>query len=128
MKLPGLAALALAALVTGSALAKAGQCPSTQEAEASITTYITKEYWSEGQRQTWKVADVKDFEFGPLTYGKIIKKDMDYSGPREVCPARVEFSFTVLHMDGSIEETEMGAGKVFYFYHDDFGDWIFKIG
>ncbi len=108
--------------------ARALVCPDQAAIEASIKRYIEEDYWSQGQRDIWKVSAIENFRFGPIKLGKIIRKDVDYSGVREVCPARLTFEFTVVKMDGTTEVTQMGDGKTLYFYQDDFGDWVFKIG
>ena len=118
------ASLALACAAPVFAL----DCPDKKTIRAAIRKYITVDYWSPGEREVWKVKDVGSFDFGPIKAGKIIRRVVDYnSGSTEVCPVRTTFSFAVTRNDGSTEKTTMGEGKIFLFYQDALGDWVFKI-
>ncbi len=124
---------ALTAALLGSAASSAAAqggfaCPTEQEVQAALTRYITEDYWSPGERQTWRIASVGDFRFEPARFGQVGERLVAFgAGPQPVCPVRVVFAFTVVHADGRVEETRMGDGKTDLFYRDGFGDWTFKI-
>lgn len=106
-------------LATGTAGAAPEGCPTEQEVHASIENYITKVWWSPSERETWRIADVGDFSFGPVKYGT----------PRyNQCPVRMEYSFKVTHSDGRVEVTTKGTGETFHFSRNDFDEWVFSVG
>ena len=94
-------------------------CPTEDEVRASVERYILEDWWSPSQRETWQIADVGDFSFGPVKYGK-----PNYGQ----CPLRVEYSFKVTHKDGRVEETRKGVGETFSFSKNDFDEWTFTVG
>lgn len=105
----------------------AALCPSQAETEAAVTAYITKTYWSTGQRDIWKIAAVDGFSFSAIQAGAVIKKQVEYDGvARDVCPIRLTYSFKVHHQDGRTETIEMGADKIQLFYKDAYNGWTFK--
>lgn len=107
-------------VVAGSAVAAppAG-CPTEDEVRAAVERYILEDWWSPSQRETWQIADVGDFTFGPIRYGN----------PRySQCPLRMEYAFKVWHEDGRIEETRKGVGETFSFFKNDFDEWRFTVG
>ncbi|CAG1012985.1 MAG: hypothetical protein F9K19_08040 [Rhizobiaceae bacterium] len=94
-------------------------CPTENEVRASVERYILEDWWSPSQRETWQIADVGDFSFGPIKYGS----------PRySECPVRMEYSFRVWHNDGRIEETRKGVGETFSFFKNNFDEWRFTVG
>ncbi|MBK8068541.1 MAG: hypothetical protein IPK27_13220 [Rhodanobacteraceae bacterium] len=108
--------------------AMALECPDQAAVEAALTRYITKDYWSTSERETWKITDVSGFQFSPIKAGRIIQKQVEWGRSAEdVCPVRAEYSFAVTHADGRVERTEMGEGKTHLFYLDGFDEWTFKI-
>lgn len=116
-----LAGLVLAGCVVTASAAAAppAGCPTEDEVRASVQRYILEDWWSPSQRETWQIADVGDFRFGPIKYGN----------PRySQCPLRMEYSFRVRHNDGRIEETRKGVGETFSFYRNDFNEWTFTVG
>jgi len=113
----------------GSASVAGAACPSEAEVKAALTRYITVDYWSAGQRDIWKIKSVSDFSFGPVKFGNIVKKQVEYGKPAEdVCPVRVEYSFTTENQGGEKKQTKMGENQTQLFYKDAFGDWVFKTG
>lgn len=110
-------------------LAPAADCPSEAEVQKALQTYITEDFWSPGERETWKITDVSGFEFGPMKTGKITQKQVEYGkNAQDVCPIRVEYSFKATHADGRVDTTEKGKGETFWFYLDAFDEWTFKVG
>ena len=95
------------------------ECPSETEVRASITRYITQDFWSPGQRDIWKITDVSGFEFGPVKFAK---------QQADSCSLRVEYSFRVTHADGRIEVTKKGVGETFQFGRNSFDEWVFTVG
>jgi hypothetical protein len=103
-------------------------CPDEQEVHQSIIDYINKDYWSPGERDIWKVAEVDGFNFSAMQTAPMTQKVVEYNeGPRDVCPVRLTYSFVVHKQDGSTETTEMGQDKTFLFYKNPFGEWTFKV-
>lgn len=95
------------------------ECPTGPEVKASITRYITEDFWSPGQREIWKITYVGGFEFGPVKYGK---------DAANLCALRVEYSFHVTHADGRAEVTKKGVGETFQFWRNSFDEWVFTVG
>lgn len=115
-------------LCAAAPAAVALECPDQAAVEAALTRYITQDYWSTSERETWKITDVSGFQFGAIMTGRIIQKQVEWGRAAEdVCPVRAEYSFAVTHADGRVERTEMGAGKTHLFYLDGFDEWTFKI-
>jgi hypothetical protein len=122
------ACIAFAGCSGGSSVAGTA-CPSEAEVRAALTRYITVDYWSAGQRDIWKIKSVSDFSFGPVKFGSIVKKQVEYGKAAEdVCPVRVEYSFTTENQSGEKKQTKMGENQTQLFYKDPFGDWVFKTG
>jgi hypothetical protein len=116
----GLAGLMFAGiLAAGTAVAAPEGCPTEPEVHASVERYITKDWWTKSQRETWLISDVSDFAFGSVTYG-----NPSYGQ----CPVRVEYSFKVTHTDGRVEVTRKGVGETFSFGRNNFAEWIFSVG
>lgn len=108
--------------------AAALECPDQAAVEAALTRYITKDYWNQTERDTWKITDVSGFQFGPMKAGRIIQKQVEWGRSAEaVCPVRIEYSFQVTHADGRVERTPMGVDKTHLFYLDGFDEWTFRI-
>jgi|CXWL01.1.fsa_nt_gi hypothetical protein len=107
--------------------AQSADCPSEAEVQKALQTYITEDFWSPGERETWKITDVSGFEFGAMKTGKIIQKQVEYGkNAQDVCPIRVEYSFKATHADGRVDTTEKGKGETQLFYRDAFDEWTFK--
>ncbi len=120
--------LALGAM-SGSGAAMAAGCPSEAQVKAALTKYINKDYWTPSQRDIWKIKTVSPLSFGPIRFGKIIAKQVEYGRAAEpVCPVRVEYSFSTVSQAGARKDTKMGENNTHLFYQDGFGDWIFKTG
>lgn len=116
------------ALATGCFNVGAMDCPDEAAVQAALQKYITTEFWSPGERETWKITDVSGFQFGALKTGHIIQKQVEYGkSAQDVCPVRVEYSFKVTHADGRVETTNKGVGETFLFYLDGFDEWTFKV-
>lgn len=116
-----LAGLALAGCIVSSIAVAAPPdgCPTEDEVRAAVERYILEDWWSPSQRETWQIADVGEFSFGPIRYGN----------PRySQCPLRMEYAFKVWHKDGRIEETRKGVGETFSFFKNDFDEWRFTVG
>ena len=120
--------MSLAALSFGASSAQAMSCPGQEEVQAALEKYINSEFWSPSQRDTWKITDVSDFQFGPIKAGRIIQKQVEYGRSAEdVCPIRIEYSFQVTHADGRVERTAKGSGETHLFYLNGFDEWTFKV-
>ena len=117
----GFAFLTLMVAAAGGAAVAAPPpgCPTEDEVRAAVERYIQEDWWSPSQRETWQIADVSSFSFGPVKYGK-----PNYGQ----CPLRVEYAFKVTHKDGRIEETRKGTGETFSFSRNDFDEWTFAVG
>lgn len=121
--------LVSAALVLWPLTARADDCPSETETQASLQKYIENDFWSPSERETWKITAVDGFQFGGFRTGHLMEKQMSYGAAAQaVCPVRMEYSFRVTHADGRVETTEKGKGETFYFYRDGFDEWTFKVG
>lgn len=102
-------------------------CPTQEEAQAALTSYIETTYWSPGEREIWKIASVDGYTFTTMIVGNIVQKQVEYGQmAQDVCPVRITYSFTVHRQDGSTETTSMGEGKTHLFYRNAFNEWIFK--
>jgi len=120
--------LTIAALIVLAPQAQALDCPDEAAVHARLEKYITTEFWSPGERDTWKITDVSGFEFGAMKTGHVIQKQVEYGrSAQDVCPVRVEYSFKVSHADGRVETTTKGTGETFLFYLDGFDEWTFKV-
>jgi hypothetical protein len=120
--------LTMTVLLLKSAPGAAIGCPSQDEVNAALETYITTEFWNPTERDTWKITDVSGFEFGAIKTGRIIQKQVEYGRSAEdVCPVRVEYSFVVTHADGRAETTTKGKGETHLFYLNAFDEWVFKV-
>ena len=105
----------------------AASCPSEDQVKASLTRYITKDYWTPSERDIWKIKTVSPLTFGPIRFGKLTQKQVEYGRAAEqVCPVRVEYSFFTISQAGARKDTKMGENKTHLFYQDPFGDWTFK--
>ena len=112
-----------------SAGAQAAPCPEQAEVQATLQKYVETELWSPSQRDLWNIANISDFNFGPIKTGRIIEKQMEYGkAAQEVCPIRIEYSFKVTHEDGRVETTSKGAGETHFFYLNAFDEWTYKVG
>lgn len=128
LPLAAAAVIACAGMAAFASQAFAADCPTQDEAQASILTYINTDYWSPSQRDTWKVAQVDGFTFSPIQIGDMSMRQVEYGkGAQPVCPVRVVYSFNVLRTDGSTETTTMGEGKTHLFYQNPFHEWLFKV-
>ena len=117
----------VAAMMAFSSGALAAGCPSEAEVKASLTHYINQDYWTASERDTWKIKTVSPLSFGPIRFGKMTQKQVEYGKQAEpVCPVRVEYSFVTVNQAGDRKETKMGQNKTHLFYQDPFGDWTFK--
>lgn len=110
----------------GNALA--ATCPSEPQVHAALTKYIETDYWSPSKRDVWKVKSISEFKFGPMRTGQIVKKQVEWGrAAQDVCPIRIEYSFTAERADGRREVTPMGVNKTHLFYQDPFQEWTFKV-
>ncbi|MFO1495509.1 MAG: hypothetical protein U1F26_12730 [Lysobacterales bacterium] len=113
--------------MTFAPVAAALDCPDQAAVEAAVTRYISQDYWTTSERETWKITDVSGFEFSAIKTGRITQKQVEWGKAAEdVCPVKVEYSFQVTHADGRVERTTMGGDKVHLFYLDAFDEWTFK--
>ncbi|MSP95586.1 MAG: hypothetical protein EXR00_09985 [Alphaproteobacteria bacterium] len=112
---------------TAAAAAANTNCPTQAQVQAALTKYINVDYWTPAQRDIWKIKTVSPLNLGPVQFGRISQKQVEYGKmAQDVCPVRVVYSFGTESVAGEKKETKMGENKTNLFYKNPFDEWVFK--
>ncbi|MGE0724009.1 MAG: hypothetical protein AB7O45_06525 [Alphaproteobacteria bacterium] len=119
-----IAALAVASALLAPDAAAQGvtACPSEQVVRETIQKWITNYH-----KGSLFVASVGEFEFSPIRFGAIAKKQV-LAGQEAIdtCPARLSYSYVATAKNGTRSTTRFGENHTFHFFTDNFGDWTYR--
>lgn len=111
-----------------STAALALDCPSEAEVQAAIAKWYTDYNMDPIYKDIWKVKAVSDFQFGPVKFGKIVQRQVEYgASAQDVCPVRVDFSFVIENESGGSDPQEH-RGETMLFYKNGFDEYVYKTG